>query len=74
MVNITDLQAIIIPFVVTTCIFYIEALIHYHMGKYDKVGFEIPPLKENIKIVSIITGFAFLSSGITYLLEMYFSN
>jgi len=74
MVNITDLQAIIIPFVVTTSIFYIEALIHYHMGKHNKFGFEIPPFKENIKIVSIITGFAFLSSGITYLLEMYFSN
>ena len=74
MIDITDLQAIVIPFVVTTCIFYIEALIHFHMGKYNKIGIEIPPFNENIKIVSIITGFAFLSSGITYLLEMYFSK
>ena len=49
MIDITDLQAIVIPFVVTVCFFYVEAIIHYNMGKYDKIGFKIPHLHENFK-------------------------
>ena len=67
-------KEIIIPFVVTSCIFYIEAVMHYHMGKYKTFGFEIPSFKENIKIVSILTVSAFLSTGITYLIKIYFSK
>tara|TARA_B110000902_G_scaffold227039_1_gene266085 strand:- start:106 stop:330 length:225 start_codon:yes stop_codon:yes gene_type:complete len=74
MIDITDLQAIVIPFIVTLCFFYVEAIIHYNMGKYDKIGFKMPSLHENFKIIAIISVFSLMSSGVTYLLEMYFSK
>ena len=42
----------IIQFSVTTVFFYIEALIHYNMGKYGTFAFTIPDFKHNIKIIS----------------------
>ena len=74
MIDITNLQDIIIPFFVTFCFFYVEAIIHYNMGKYDKIGFNIPHLHENFKIIAIISIFSLLSSGATYLVEMYFEK
>jgi hypothetical protein len=74
MIDITDLQAIVIPFVVTVCFFYVEAIIHYNMGKYDKIGFKIPHLHENFKIIAIISVFSLISSGVTNLLEIHFSK
>ena len=74
MIDITNLRAIVIPFIVTLCFFYVEAVIHYNMGKYDKIGFKIPHLHENFKIIAIISVFSLMSSGVTYLLEMYFSK
>lgn len=68
--NINNFYAFIIPFVVTTCFFYIEALIHFNMGKKGKISLTLPPLKENFKILGIITFFSFLSSTTTYYLEM----
>ena len=68
--NINNFYAFIIPFVVTTCFFYIEALIHFNMGKNGKISLTLPPLKENFKILGIITFFSFLSSTTTYYLEM----
>ena len=68
--NIDNIYAFIIPFVVTTCFFYIEALIHFNMGKNGKISLTLPPLKENFKILGIITFFSFLSSTTTYYLEM----
>ena len=74
MIDITNLRAIVIPFIVTLCFFYVEAVIHYNMGKYDKIGFKIPHLHENFKIIAIISVFSLMSSGVTYLLEIYFSK
>ena len=74
MIDITNLQAIIIPFIVTLFFFYIEACIHFNMGKYGKLGCKIPPFKENIQMIGIISFFSLLSVGATYLLEIYFSK
>jgi len=69
-----NVQAVIIPFVVTLFFFYIEACIHYNMGKYGTIGCKIPPLKENIKMIGIISVFTLFSVTATYLLERYFSK
>lgn len=69
--NIKNIYAFIIPFVVTICFFYIEALLHFNMGKNNgKISLAFPPLKVNLKILGIITFFSFLSSTTTYYLEM----
>lgn len=68
--NINNIYAFIIPFVVTICFFYVEALLHFNMGKNNgKISLALPPLKENFKILGIITFFSFLSSTTTYYLE-----
>ena len=74
MIDITNLQAIVIPFIVTLFFFYIEACIHFNMGKYGKLGCQIPPSNENIQMIGIISIFSLLSVAATYLLEIYFSN
>jgi len=69
--NIKNIYAFIIPFVVTVCFFYVEALLHFNMGKNNgKISLALPPLKEHFKILGIISFFAFLSSSVTYYLEM----
>ena len=70
--NIKNIYAFIIPFIVTICFFYIEALLHFNMGKNNgKISLALPPLKENFKILGIITFFSFLSSTTTYYLEKF---
>ena len=71
MIDISNLQAIIIPFIVTLFFFYIEACIHFHMGKYGTIGCKIPPFKQNIRMIGIISIFTLLSVSVTYLLELY---
>jgi hypothetical protein len=71
---IDNLRSITLPFFVTLCFFYVEAIIHYNMGKYDKIGFKIPHLNENLKIIAIISFFSLMSSGATYFLGMYLSK
>ena len=61
----------IIQFIVTSAFFFIEAIIHYNMGKYGKTTFTIPPFKKSIHLLGIILFFAALSSGATYLIEIY---
>ena len=66
---ITDkLAKIIIPFVVTTCFFYIEAVIHYNIGKKGYIAFKLPPMKKNMLIISIILFFSIISSCISHLI------
>lgn len=68
--NFNNIYAFIIPFIVTICFFYVEALLHFNMGKNNgKISLALPPLKENFKILGIITFFSFLSSTTTYYLE-----
>ena len=40
------LAKIIMPFIVTTCFFYIEAVIHYNIGKKGYIAFKLPPIKK----------------------------
>ena len=74
MIDITNLQAIVIPFIVTLFFFYIEACIHFNMGKYGKLGCQIPPSNENIQMIGIISIFSLLSVAATYLLEIYLTK
>jgi len=74
MLDITNLQSLVIPFLVTLFFFYIEACIHFNMGKYGKLGCKIPPFRENIQIIGIISFFSSLSISATYLLKIYFTK
>ena len=74
MITLTNFQTIAIPFIVTLFFFYIEACIHYNMGKYGKITCNIPPLHENLKMIGIISVFSLISSVVTYYLEKYFSK
>ena len=64
-----SLRLYIIQFIVTFCCFYIEALIHYNIGKVGYIGIAMPPLKQNILIMGVIVFFSFVCSGITYHVE-----
>ena len=58
----------IIPFLVTTFFFYIEAVLHYNIGKKGYIAFKLPPMKKNVLIISIILFFSFISSCISHLI------
>ena len=58
----------IVPFIVTTCFFYIEAVIHYNIGKHGYIAFKLPPMKKNLLILSIILFFSFISCCISHLI------
>ena len=47
MITAADLQTIAIPFMVTLFFFYIEAIIHYNMGRYGEITCDLPPSHEN---------------------------
>ena len=72
-INLSNWKFIVIPFVITTCFFYLEALIHYNLGKFGKVSFSLPPLKKNLVILGIIIFFSFLSSVTTFCCEIALS-
>ena len=74
MITAADFQTIAIPFMVTLFFFYIEALIHYNMGRYGKITCDLPPSHENWKIIGIISGFSLISSIVTYYLKNYYLN
>ncbi len=67
MIN-NKLANIIIPFIVTTFFFYIEAVLHYNIGKKGYIAFKLPPMKKNVLIISIILFFSFISSCISHLI------
>ena len=58
-----------IQFFVTIGFFYIEALIHYNIGKKGKLGFSIPNWKQNKLILGVIAVFSFVSCIITALVQ-----
>jgi hypothetical protein len=74
MITVIDFKTIAIPFIVTLFFFYIEALIHYNMGRYGKITCDLPPSHENWKIIGIISGFSLISSIVTYYLKNYYLN
>lgn len=74
MIAVADFQTIAIPFIVTLFFFYIEALIHYNMGRYGEITCDLPPSHENWKIIGIISGFSLISSIVTYYLKNYYLN
>ena len=74
MVELTQFQIIVIPFIVTLFFFYIEALIHYNMGRYGEITCDLPPSHENWKMIGIISVFSLLSSLVTYYIEMHYSK
>ena len=74
MITATDFQTIAIPFIVTLFFFYIEALIHYNMGRYNEIKCDLPPAHENRDMIIIISFFSLLSSVTTYYLEQYFQK
>tara|TARA_B100001769_G_scaffold67767_1_gene50466 strand:+ start:131 stop:355 length:225 start_codon:yes stop_codon:yes gene_type:complete len=74
MITATDFQTIAIPFIVTLFFFYIEALIHYNMGRYGEITCDLPPSHENWKMIGIISGFSLISSIVTYYLKNYYLN
>ena len=64
----------IIQFISTIIVFYIEAVTHYNIGKTGRLNLfklKIPNLKESALMIIIITIFAFISSSITYYLNLY---
>ena len=72
--KLSAIQIGIIQFFVTCIFFYIEALMHYNMGRHGKISCTVPPLRENFKMFGIIAVFAALSSGATYLLEKFLTE
>lgn len=64
----------IIPFIVTLVFFYIEACIHFHIGRHGTIGFETPPFYQNIKVIGIIAIFASMSVMTSSLLVRYFTK
>ena len=74
MIDVTNLEALVIPFCVTLFFFYIEALIHYNMGRYNEIKCDLPPAHENRDMIIIIGFFSLLSTITTYYLEQYFSK
>lgn len=61
---------IIISFFVTTIFFFIEAVIHYNIGKYGKIGFQIPKYHHTFKIISTILLFSFISCCVTHYIQI----
>lgn len=58
-----------IIFSITCLTFYAEALTHYNIGKFGKIGFRIPPIKENILIIVTIGMASFTSSLLIFIAE-----
>tara|TARA_Y100000591_G_scaffold80316_1_gene67603 strand:- start:7151 stop:7366 length:216 start_codon:yes stop_codon:yes gene_type:complete len=54
-----------IQFFVTVGLFYIEALIHYNIGKKGSLGISLPNWKQNRLILGVIAIFSFVSCIIT---------
>jgi|TARA_B110000259_G_scaffold183182_1_gene228060 hypothetical protein len=72
--KISAIKIVIIQFIVTCCFFYIEALMHYNIGKTGEIACNIPPLQDNLKIMGIISIFSALTSIVTFLLEKWLTK
>ena len=58
-----------VQFFVTIGFFYLEALIHYNIGKKGRLGFSIPRWKDNKLIIGVIGIFSFISCLVTSFVE-----
>lgn len=67
--ELSALHIAYIQFIVTCCFFYMEALLHYNIGKTGSICCNYPVLKDNLKIMSIIATFAILSTITTYIIK-----
>ena len=56
-------------FAVTVFLFYIEAVIHFNIGKKGRLGFNLPKWKDNKLILAVIVTFSFLSCLLTNMVE-----
>ena len=68
------IRKILITFSVICFFFYIEALIHYNMGKDDKISLQIPEFNKNLKIISIIIFFSSCSTMTIWYIKKTFLN
>ena len=57
-----------IQFFSTIVLFYIEALIHYNIGRKGTIGLRIPSWKKNRMILGVIVVFSLVSCVITSIL------
>ena len=71
-INLSNWKFIVIPFVITTCFFYFEALIHYNLGRFGKVSFSLPPLKKNLVILGIIIFFSSFLLSLPFVVKSLF--
>ena len=70
--NLSSVQIGITQYAVTAVILYIEAIIHYNMGRFDGFTtklFTIPGLKHNIKVIGTIILFAAISYVVSYFFQ-----
>ena len=58
----------------TSVFFYIEAIIHYNIGKFGKIAFTLPLLKENIMMLLTIIFFSFLACCLTDFVNMWMNK
>ena len=72
--ELSALQIASIQFIVTCCFFYMEALLHYNIGKTGGICCNYPILKDNLKIMGIIATFATLSTIATHLIKKKLSK
>ena len=63
-----------IQFIITSFIFYIEAIIHYNIGKFGHIAFRMPSLNQNLLMICIIMVFSFISSCITYFIGKFLTT
>ena len=59
----------IVLFLVTICLFYVEALIHFNIGKKGSLGISFPNWKQNKLIIGVIAIFSFVSCIVTQLVQ-----
>tara|TARA_X000000368_G_C22734660_1_gene581054 strand:- start:60 stop:281 length:222 start_codon:yes stop_codon:yes gene_type:complete len=59
----------IVQFLVTVCLFYVEALIHFNIGKKGSLGVSFPNWKQNKLIIGVIAVFSFVSCLLTALVQ-----
>ena len=59
----------IVQFLVTICLFYVEALIHFNIGKKGNLGISFPNWNQNKLILGVIALFSFISCVVTSVIQ-----
>ena len=63
-----------IQFFVTVCLFYVEAVIHFNIGKKGRLGLSLPKWKDNKLILGVIICFSFFSCVLTMVVQTVIDN